>query len=139
MNEIVLTAIIFLSLTSSAWLTWFFLYREKPTKIFPKKKVEQINPLEIYINDMEKRYDAKRSKANAFEQENRELKGKLFQEKNRVVTLSDRLQDLQGRNFVFNSKTAIEELESELKEKEETIKKLMSQLALHPMEEDKDK
>jgi len=137
MNEIALTTIIFFSLSSSAWLVWYFLFTEKVVELAPtKQEIIPVNPLELYINDMEQRYEETSIKADAFAQENRELKGKLFHEKNRVLTLTDRLHDLQGRDFVFNSQEDIKELEIELKEKEETIKKLMSQLALHPIEEE---
>jgi len=137
MNEITVTMTIFLSLSSSAWLIWHFLFHEKITEELPKKQnLIPVNPTELYINHIEQRYEESSTKADAFAQENRELKGKLFHEKNRVHTLTDRLQDLQGRDFIFNSKEEIQALEKELEKKEETIKKLMSELALHPLNEE---
>ena len=102
MNEITVTMTIFLSLSSSAWLIWHFLFHEKITEELPKKQnLIPVNPTELYINHIEQRYEESSTKADAFAQENRELKGKLFHEKNRVLTLTDRLHDLQGRDFVF--------------------------------------
>jgi len=136
MSELTLTLIIFLSITSILGISWILFQNKNSINILKKPEKKPLHPLQIYINKIEEAYEKKSIKANNFRHENRVLKGKLYQEQSRVLTLSDRLSELQGRDFVFHSTETIDELESELKEKEKIIKQLMSQIALTPILKD---
>jgi cell shape-determining protein MreC len=137
MNETTLTTIIFLTLSSMVWLFWFYLFRENRVTKPRKKKKIKASQLENYLDDIEERYAKTNGQLNLYRQENRELKGKLFQEKNRLMELSERLKELQGRKFIFNSEKIIDDLQYELRTKEREINKLMAKLALTPIKREK--
>ena len=144
MSEITLTTIIFLTLSSLLWLGWFFFNKEpQKTSVSKHNKENRYSSytrnhsqvLQKRLSEMEVLYSKSKEEEASSQQKIRALKGELFKQRNKLLSLSERIKELQNRKMIFNAKKTIEDLECEVKMKDERIQKLISRLALTPKEE----